>query len=458
MGFVIMRTTIAALGLAAAASGLQAQSDWGAVVIGQPGNGADTAFADAFHVTASLSRGGQRIVPMLRDTTREEVIATLRAVSPGKGIIIYIAGPATTEGALALRNSTLTLTEMTEELANSGVGQIAFLLETCAHQSTAAASYALPETAPDTAIWVAATATGQVPCPPSGSRLTDRIQRAASTATLQQILAGLVVVDDGFPEMRLTEPAAAHSGPVIAVGPIGGGLDDVITITSVAPTRTNSVSATNVQPRTSGTGAAQPSDIVLAAAPVGAGVGILPRAPGMPEPSVLIGFPDPAALPEFDNAQEAPPAVVSELTLTDPEVRIALRADNPDLFDSLLLTGAFDPPPTEIAAALQTELGRFDCYTSTVDGVWGPGSRGAVDRFFAKQPGITPVSLQADVALFRQIVSLTGVECDPVPVVARPATPAPQAQSQAAAPATAPATADPAPAPRAPATALGVFR
>lgn len=64
----------------------------------------------------------------------------------------------------------------------------------------------------------------------------------------------------------------------------------------------------------------------------------------------------------------------------------------------------------------------MNCYRGGIDGIWGNGSRGAVDRYF-QQVNATPVTREAEIPLFRQIALRDDVRCpDPVaqPVARNP--------------------------------------
>jgi hypothetical protein len=154
------------------------------------------------------------------------------------------------------------------------------------------------------------------------------------------------------------------------------------------------------------------------------------------------------------------PVSGSIIEYTDVAGRRALRDSDPEFFGSLLQAGAFDPPPDEIVLALQTELSRMSCYSSTIDGQWGPGSRAAVGRYYEQIGGAAP-SQDPDVAIFRQIVLRDDVTC---PAAVRAAAPRPAAaptQPRATQPA---APAAPAPQPAQPSRTInqssgsGIFR
>ena len=195
----------------------------------------------------------------------------------------------------------------------------------------------------------------------------------------------------------------------------------------------------------------------------------VPGVGGLPTPSIIVGLI--ATEAAFGTAVEDGGALSgSELDYSNLEARRAMFEEDPVLFASLVETGAFDPPPSELVIALQTELTRMECYNRGIDGSWGPGSQGGLERYF-EEASASPENLDPTIANFRQILTEDSVVCPPV-AVAAPA-PAPRRNTTATAPArstaTAPRRAAPAaPAPAAPApssgrtinrsTATGVFR
>ncbi len=169
----------------------------------------------------------------------------------------------------------------------------------------------------------------------------------------------------------------------------------------------------------------------------------VPGAGGLPQPSIIVGLLEEVTEASFATAEEpVAPVSGSIIAFDDIDGRQALRDNDPELFASLLETGAFDPPPAELARALQTELARMNCYTSGIDGQWGPGSRASVGRYYEQIGGAAP-SQDADVRIFRQIALRDDVTCPAVqarpaaqPRTPRPATTTPQAATPTPAPST----------------------
>ena len=167
----------------------------------------------------------------------------------------------------------------------------------------------------------------------------------------------------------------------------------------------------------------------------------VPGAGSLPEPSIILGQEETLASLALPDAPETPPA--QQLDYTDIDARKALKASDAAGYATLISTGAYDPPPDQLAFAVQTELARMNCYTRAIDGDWGNGSRRALQLYFDTLE-VAAATQEPTVEVFRQLLTDDSVAC---PEVAAPA-PAPAA---AAAPRTTPRTprtqAAPAPAP-----------
>ncbi|PTW46571.1 hypothetical protein [Rhodovulum kholense] len=132
----------------------------------------------------------------------------------------------------------------------------------------------------------------------------------------------------------------------------------------------------------------------------------LPRAEGLPEPSVIVGLLNPGT-------EDLP-------VWSDLATRTRLRQDDPEGFARLVAAGALDPPEDALPRAIQTELARMNCYRGGIDGLWGEGSRAAVARYFAER-GLGPAPDAPSPGLFRRIVAAEDVACPapPAPTTAR---------------------------------------
>ncbi|MFQ1701450.1 caspase family protein [Loktanella agnita] len=238
--------------------------------------------------------------------------------------------------------------------------------------------------------------------------------------------AGIAVDRVGAQTPQSTVPQPVRRDTVVAtepVRPVTGG----VTLVPLAPQPTTIVSSgIRLNPATP-----QPASI---SRPV-------PGTGGLPEPSIIVGFAQEETAASFATAPaDVGPFSGAIIAYTDLAGRRALRQSDPDLFANLLDSGALDPPQAELITALQTELARMNCYNSTIDGQWGPGSRASVGRYYEQIGGAAP-SQDPDVRIFRQIALRDDVTCPAV----RTAAPAPRATTSQPRQA-APAPAAPAPA------------
>jgi hypothetical protein len=157
---------------------------------------------------------------------------------------------------------------------------------------------------------------------------------------------------------------------------------------------------------------------------------VMPLTGGLPQPSVLVGLIE--GVNEPGQAPSKPDDPVPIIAWDDRDARRAVRDQNPDLFVSLLEAGVFDPPVARLSSALQEELQLMGCYRLRIDGQWGNGSVAAT-RLYFDELGEDPVTLTADVALFRQIVQRDDIRCQaPVAAPARVTQPARTTSTQRA--------------------------
>jgi hypothetical protein len=151
---------------------------------------------------------------------------------------------------------------------------------------------------------------------------------------------------------------------------------------------------------------------ILAAAPVRSSTRPVPGAGGLPRPSVIVG--EAATLAALETpVPEVPPA--QQLDYTDITARSALKTSDRAEYDRLILAGSYDPPPDQLAVAVQTELARMGCYRSGIDGQWGPGSRRALQLYFDTLKAATATQ-EPTLEVFRQLLQKDDVVC-PEPVV-----------------------------------------
>ncbi len=96
--------------------------------------------------------------------------------------------------------------------------------------------------------------------------------------------------------------------------------------------------------------------------------------------------------PEPEDAERDMPEVPPVAGTAQPDP--AASGDAPDAPAEPAL-GSSD----ELAVELQRELARLGCYTSEIDGLWGPGSRGAMDAFNRASGAALPVDRPSPAAL-----------------------------------------------------------
>lgn len=442
----MMRCNMATIGKVALAAILMAgpaAADWQALVVGAPGPGAERAFADAFHVARALSNGSAAGVQLLRDMPPQAARAAAEGLAGQNQVLIYLSGSWSRAG-ITMQGEALDPAALVAGLAGTGTDRVVLLVEDCAHlDPSKPGRFIAPPAPPGLDLFVAASAGAGDSCPAEDERLTDLLTEGAAPAdgnSLDRLLAEL------WTQGTTPAPASLFAPPP-PVTPVA----DVVTIIPVAPPRLRASPPV-----------AEPNEVgdtvqIFVPAP-DSRLAALPRAVGLPEPSIIVGLIDPVQA-EPDGA---------EFRYDDLATRTRLRRDEPERFAQLVAAGAFDPPEGQVALALQEELSRMGCYTSTIDGIWGGGSRAALERYFAERPDAEPAGLDPLPQTFRLIVQADDVACPapPPPVAQRTPTqratprPAATAAPRQAAPPPPAQPAQPAPVRRliTPGTALGVIR
>lgn len=426
---------VAAVVIGCGASGVAAGS-WQGLTIGQPGPGQDRAFADAFHATGALSRGGGRDVLMMRDVAPGAVLAAVANWPSDTGAIVYVSG-ALDADSLRLKGGSLPLSDLLAGFAARGVADLALLVENCAGRDGAPQEFSLPVAPAGMRLLVAATAGPEGECPQGPARLTDRLTGASGDMSLQAALSDLVLRDAVTAPIPVAEVAAASASPVVSVA---AALSPVVSrdVVSIAPVVSPVGGGTTVSPVSPVQAVSRPQGggndaVLIFAAPAAAAQrAVLPRAAGLPEPSIIVGLVEGATPASFERATEAEEVGTNEIGYDNLAARRGLQAQDPALYASLVEAGAFDPPAALIPRALQEELARMGCYTAGIDGVWGNGSRNAVQRYFAERAGVDPVTLEPEARLFRQILLEDTVTCRAPQVTTTTRAPAPASTPRAA--------------------------
>lgn len=383
-------------------------ADWQGIAIGQPGPGREKSFADAFHATGALARGGGRDVLMLRDVTPDAVMGAIASWPAGTGAILYLSGVLDGD-LLRLKGGDLPLVQMLAAFEARQVDRLALLVEDCAGLDAVPLAFDLPDHGAIRFLVAASSAAG-ASCPSADARLTETLTRAAVADSVQAVLGDMVLRDDlGF-AVPLSQQASAAISPIIPVTtPAQIVRPEILPVTPVRSSITNNDTLSPIravaQPQDTGNGAllifAEPSDMQRTA---------LPRASGLPEPSIIVGLVAPQDQ-AFGRAMDLGDIDLNDITYDDLAARRTLQALDPALFGSLVAAGALDPPTDVMARALQQELARMGCYTATVDGVWGNGSRAAVQRYFDERADAEPVTVDAEASLFRQIILQDDITC-----------------------------------------------
>lgn len=398
-------------------------ADWQGMTIGQPGPGREKSFADAFHATGALARGGGRDVLMLRDVPPDAVMAAVAGWPAGTDAILYLSGVL--EGdLLRLKGGDLPLAQLLSALAARQVDRLALLVEDCAGLNPTPLAFDQPRH--ETIKVMVAASSGQGgTCPDAGARLTETLTRAAATDTIQRALGDMVLRDDLGVAVPVSEQAPAAFSPIIPAPPQVQIIQpDILPVTPVRTSAAgnDSLSSIRAVAQAQETGNtpllifADPSDMQRTA---------LPRAAGLPEPAIIVGLV--AAQGDiFGRAVDLGDLDLNAIAFDDLAARRILQTRDPALFGSLVAAGALDPPADQVARAVQQELARMGCYTSAVDGVWGNGSRAAVQRYFNERTDAEPVTTEAEASLFRQIILHEDITC-PAPQAASARAPAPSA-------------------------------
>jgi hypothetical protein len=146
---------------------------------------------------------------------------------------------------------------------------------------------------------------------------------------------------------------------------------------------------------------------------------------GRPRPSIIVGLilQEPSEsdgrIGETVPDGEDEAVAATPLDLSDREARLAFRAENQALFETLVRQGQLDPADGDFETAIQIELAASNCYRAGIDGIWGAGSRGAVTAYF-EELGQPAPSVEATAEVLRAVLIGGPVAC-PTPV----ATPAP---------------------------------
>ncbi len=267
----------------------------------------------------------------------------------------------------------------------------------------------------------------------SDYQMLDRLSPADREKMLTLWSEAGIVVD-----VAGTRPAQAAPGSgAVAVAPASPVIVQNAGIISPVQTVVSPVVAgAEVQGEALAILAAAPATRTTTARPV-------PGAGGLPQPSIILGQEETLASLAVPDVPETP--AVQQLDYTDFDARTALKASDATGYADLIQTGAYDPPPDQLAFAVQAELARMNCYTRTIDGDWGNGSRRALQLYFDTLK-VAATTQEPTVEVFRQLLTDDAVACPDVVAPAPVAEAAPRT-TRTTRTQTAPAQAAPAPAP-----------
>lgn len=409
---------------------------WTGLAIGNPGPGAESAFADAFYAAEGLKAAGVAAVTLEREVSADRMLRAVETVAGSPAIVLYLAAPLTpgADGPVigagrgaAGPDDRLALGAVLRSFAEAGTRRVAVLVEDCGGPEGQAGRVALPPVPEGLELFLAASAGPQGGCE-GAARLTDTLRAADGPLALDEALAG------GWIGARMTSSVdlGATGGTTVAAASSPSGTQaveaqsPVVTIVEPGPATAVSAVAPVSQAETvvpaaspAGQAAAGDSGVALFVAPPASQLAALPTAEGLPEPSIIVGIIENTAA-SFETVEEDAGEVTSnEIAFDNLEARRAFKAQDPQLFQALVDSGAFDPPDVELPRVLQAELARMGCYRAAIDGDWGNGSRAAVDRYFAELDGVEPVTREATVELWRQVILRDDVACPEVePAVA----------------------------------------
>jgi hypothetical protein len=432
----VLNSTLKALCLSACVSallpqGALAQEDgWKVITVGQPGPAAEMSFADALSASKAFEKAGLPVIDIIRDMPRARLTDTLAALEGAPRLILFYSGRIPS-GSISMQDGTMPLDTVLKSTAAAGTKEMILLIENCTTHSTEPAQLIVPDAPEGMDLMVISSVADGGTCV-MGKRLSDRLKEMGEAedvrGPLLDKLAGLPI-EGGISTPVELSGILATGGPsvdelvellpedVILIsleGDFGAeeeerfNEEDFDIIEIVLPAQTPVFEVPKGGPD---------DPVVTFAALPAAQIAALPVATGMPEPSILVGLIEgvtDAAL------EEEPDDESNALDFTNTAGVRRLKVSNPDLFASLLNSGAFDPPPPALASALQGELATMNCYRMRVDGDWGNGSRRAANAYFDEVKPEEPTSPEATTDLFRLILREEVVRC-PTPRVAAPA-------------------------------------
>ena len=438
--------------------------DWPALVVGDTGQGAGRAFADSYYAAEAVQSWGSQAPVLLRNTNIDAVDAAFADLRGHSRLVLYYAGPLA-DDMMRVDGRDVPLAPRIETLADDGLRHLLLLVENCAGDTDRASALPDPGISNRFTLVIAASAEAGAACPVEGERLSDALRNASKpSAAPVSVLVPFLRQGSAqqLPQVEVIPPETASADTPRSDQVM---ITDVVRVTPAsAPANIPASASVGLTPvRSPGTTEARPlvqpdaqSQVMIFSPVPSPQLAEVPRAEGLPEPSIIVGLVE-GADQRFSAALDPSDLSGSEISYDSVEARQQLQRQNPELFANLVSSGAFDPPGPVLVQALQQELARMGCYTSRVDGAWGPGSQRAVQRYYT-EVGVPAPTQAASVSLFRAIIGREDVTCtQPIAAISPPRTTTAPAASRPAA--QAPANPAPAQTQIAPGAALGgVFR
>ncbi|EBA05754.1 hypothetical protein [Sagittula stellata] len=454
-----MRTAALALTLLGLSAAPLTAQDWQAIVVGQPGPGTDVSLDDALHAGEALKKGGVPLLDVIRDMPRARLTDTLAVMGDVPRLVFFYSGRMPS-GSLAMQDGAMPLDTILQSAAGAGTQEMILMLENCSDESPIPSRITVPDAPDGMALMVVASAGPGARCEP-GERLSDALRAMSEeqslTGDLLARLDGMFTVGSVPSPVVMTGAGPQDSGDslvellpedVILLPALDGdfslgggesgfeetiGVDEVIEI--VLPARVPDIPD---MPEI----VEDNSPVITFAALPTAQIAALPIVAGLPDPSILVGLIEGVtdASLEVDPQPDAPSTALASFFDDNAEIATSLatlrnmRQNDPEMYSSLLATGAFDPQDDRVLAkVIQSELSRMNCYRGRVDGQYGRRSREGSSSYFdeLKKKGLAALDdPAATVDLFRLILGNDDIRC-PDPVVARPRTNNPARQQNA---------------------------
>lgn len=443
LGLMMTLLAISALPRAGVAQDATAPAftDWEAIVVGQPGPGAQGSFADAFHASQALEKGGIFVRDMIRDMPRSRLTDTLAGLEGVPKLVLYYSGRIPS-GSISMMDGTMPLETVLKAAAQAGTQQVLLLVENCTDHTPKPSQVILPDAPRGMALQVVASAAADGTCTP-GTRLSDQLKGLSQEAGLEGDLLAM---------LHGLDVTGALPDTVAMTGPRDFDVD-VEEVVEFLPDDVVQLPVLDGDFSLSGDPVLIDEDLIEVVLPAQAPpppaeedaqlirvtfnslpqaqMAALPIAAGLPEPSILVGLIEGVTEASLSTEVDTEPTALAAFVDDNRAIAVSLAQlrkmskDNPDLYKSMLTAGTFDPPEGRILAkVIQTELGRMNCYLGGIDGDFGRGSQRGSQTYYEeleKRQIAALDSPDASIDLFRLILGTPEVDCPrpkPQPVAA----------------------------------------